>query len=336
MLVRSFPQLLVAAAAHSVAVAGVCLLGLTVTSSAQATPSLASASLTQAQLSTILVQGVATVAVPSHLKPSLAKAKNDTSLAWRDGCLVGHGPTTMPKPCVFGDTKSHTDVVLFGDSHAGAWFAGINVVSKQQHWRLVFMGKIGCPTIADVLVKRNDGVWYHSCVTWRHNMEQKIIKLHPRLLVLTSSDYVGRAEPDAGRFTSDHEQTWLKGVHTAFEALRHAARRVVFIANTPEFPQPAYSCVSRHRTNVYPCTVSIQQAFQDSAARQGEFQIAKADGIAGIDPTSWFCTPTRCPIIADNILIFRDSQHITPEWAQFLAPMLSGALVPLVTPTPSG
>jgi hypothetical protein len=318
------------AAARTVAAlaTGVCLLTSLPAGSAAAATTLAP--LTQPALSTILARGVQTRQVPPDLAPSLATAKNDVSLAWRLGCLLDHRATTSSKPCVFGDSNGSKTVVLFGDSHAAAWFSGLNLVSQQEHWRLVFLGKIGCPT-ADVLVKRINGAWYHSCITWRHNMERKIAALHPNLLVITSSDYVGRAQPDTGHHTTHHEKTWLNGVATTFRALRHAADHVAFIANVPRLRQPAYQCVPAHRSNVYPCTMARNQAFQWPNVRRRELQLAESDGIVGIDPAPWFCTATRCPVIANHILIFRDSQHITPEWSKFLAPMLADVLSPLIS-----
>ncbi len=313
---------------RSLALVGACLLALAWTGSVKADTL---PTLNQATLSAILAQGVKTKQVPADLAPSLPHAQHDVSLAWRDGCLLGHGATRMHKPCVFGDPTSHTTVVLFGDSHAGAWFAGLQVVSLEQHWRLVFMGKIGCPSVSDVLVKRINGEWYHSCVIWRHNMEHAIVKLRPKLLVITSSDYVGRAQPDSGKHNSHHQRTWLKGVATVFKTLRHAADHVAFLANVPRLLEPAWQCVAAHKSDVFPCTVARSQAFQWPNVRRRELRLAASDGIAGIDPTPWFCTPTRCPVIAHDILIFRDTQHITPEWSEFLAPMLSGALTPVIS-----
>jgi hypothetical protein len=310
-------------------IAAACVLAFTAIGSASASRL---PTLNPSALPGILAQGVKTKQVPTDLLPSLSSAGKDVSLAWRNGCLLDHAATTMTKPCVFGDLTSHTTVVLFGDSHAAAWFAGLSVVSQEQHWRLVFMGKIGCPSVSDVLVKRINGEWYHSCVIWRHNMEHAIVKLHPDLLVIASSDYVGRAQPDRGKHNPHHQRTWLQGVATVFKTLRHAADHVAVLANVPHLKKPAWQCVAAHKSDVFPCTVARDQAFQWPNVRQRELQLAASDGITGIDPAPWFCTPTRCPVIADNILIFRDAQHITPEWSEFLAPMLSGALTPLVSP----
>jgi hypothetical protein len=38
----------------------------------------------------------------------------------------------------------------------------------------------------------------------------------------------------------------------------------------------------------------------------------------------------RCPVVVDNILMYRDAQHMTPQWSRFLAPVLADALKPII------
>jgi hypothetical protein len=283
----------------------------------------AAAPLTEARLATLLQRGVDTRRVPDHLVPSLARARHDYSLAWSDGCLLG-GPDTQDKSgCVFGDTRSSTSVVLFGDSHAVALFPAVEAVSQQQHWRLIVMGKAGCPA-ADVLVKHHDGTPYTPCVTWRHNSERQIRQLHPAMVVVTSSHY--RAWPVDG-VPAGYGNTWLNGLAATFKALRHGATHVVFIDDVPRLKQPAVTCIEAHMSDVFPCTVARRDAFQWPTTRRRELKLAKAEGVVGIDPAPWFCTPDRCPVIVDNMLVYRDGQHIIPEWAAFLAPLLGARLV---------
>jgi hypothetical protein len=35
-----------------------------------------------------------------------------------------------------------------------------------------------------------------------------------------------------------------------------------------------------------------------------------------------FCTAERCPVVVGSALVFRDDNHITPEYAAFLSPVL--------------
>jgi hypothetical protein len=209
----------------------------------------------------------------------------------------------------------------------------VNAVSKQQHWRLVFMGKAGCP-VADVLVTRH-GSPYQTCVTWRHNTERQIARMKPALVIATSSEYVGSARPVAG-VPGGYGSTWLNGVQATFKNLTHSAQRVVYIPDVPHLQQPGAYCVSNHMSNVRPCTVARSQAFKWPSVRNQEMKLARADHIGVADPTPWFCTPTRCPVIVDNILVFRDAQHMIPQWSRFLAPVLSDKLVPIMKAAPFG
>lgn len=36
-----------------------------------------------------------------------------------------------------------------------------------------------------------------------------------------------------------------------------------------------------------------------------------------------FCTADQCPVIVGNTLVFRDDNHVTTEYAQVLAPVLT-------------
>jgi hypothetical protein len=299
------------------------LFALVSTAPAVPVPARTAARLTQARLAGLLRQGVETRRVPHNLVPPLTEAKQDVSLAWSDGCLVGGNATTNKTGCVFGDTNSHTTIVLFGDSHAAAWFPAVDAISQRQHWRLVFMGKVGCPA-ADVVVRHHDGSPYTTCLTWRHNSERQIAELHPAMVVVTSSEY--RASP-ADNVPTGHGNTWLNGLAAAFKALHRGTTHVVFVADVPRLKQPAVDCISAHIADVFPCTVARRKAFLWPNIRQRELKLAKAEGVVGIDPAPWFCTPDRCPVIADNMLIFRDGQHIMPEWSAFLAPLLEARLV---------
>ena len=44
-----------------------------------------------------------------------------------------------------------------------------------------------------------------------------------------------------------------------------------------------------------------------------------------IDPTAWFCTDA-CPAVIGNLLVYRDSNHMTTTYALALAPLLGARL----------
>jgi peptidoglycan/LPS O-acetylase OafA/YrhL len=299
------------------------------TGRAVAAPTVTSGKSTPAQqLSVALREGVATRKVPGNLVPSLTAAAQDKPLIAKDGCLLNDAGSRS-RGCVFGDTASHTNVVLFGDSHAASWFPAMDVVSKQQHWRLVVLTKSGCPA-EEVNVVRHARV-YSNCPVWRRDAMRQIAALHPALVVVASSQYIHGARPLAGVPTR-YGSTWQNGVAAIFSFLQRSARHVVFISDVPRLKEGAPDCIAAHMSDVQACTIGRAAAVYDPQWKTQELRLARRMNIDAIDPFSWFCTPTRCPVIVGNILLYQDDQHVTPEWSRFLAPVLAESLTAIMNP----
>jgi hypothetical protein len=53
-------------------------------------------------------------------------------------------------------------------------------------------------------------------------------------------------------------------------------------------------------------------------------------GVPLLQTQDWFCTRALCPTIVGNILVYRDDNHITTTYAEFLAPLLGDTLRPVI------
>jgi peptidoglycan/LPS O-acetylase OafA/YrhL len=279
-----------------------------------------------AELSADLRAGVQTKRVPSNLDPSITAAPEDDPIIAKNGCLLVDSGVKS-KGCVYGDKSSRTTVVLFGDSHASVWFPALNRISAQQGWRLVVMAKSGCPAAAVNVVRF--GKVFTNCPIWRRDAERQIAKLHPALVVVAYSQYLGGDRPLAGVPTG-YGSTWLDGTEATFSFLRRAAVRTVFLTDVPMLTQVAPDCVSAHLSDVRPCTVARTTGIRYPGVTHQELALAARNHIDGIDSTPWFCTTDRCPVIVDNILMYRDAQHMTPQWSRFLTPVLADAIKPVI------
>jgi len=287
--------------------------------------------LTLTELEADLAQGVRTTAVPRNLTPPLATASSSAPIINRDGCHLQYAGTRS-KPCVFGDTSSKTTVVMFGDSHMAAWFPALDLISTKRHWRLVDFTKAGCAP-AEVTVVRDDGKTpYPQCTAWRRNSLASIAALHPAMiLVQWDRDLSFEARPLAGVPTG-YGSVWQDGVAAVFKALKADSRLVVFITDTPELTQLAPDCVAAHLTDVYPCTTPTKVAVKDPSTRAEELALAKRFGVSVVDPVPFFCTPSRCPVIVGNIILYRDNAHMVPAYSDFIEPVLDAALIKLGAP----
>jgi peptidoglycan/LPS O-acetylase OafA/YrhL len=283
------------------------------------------------QLAADLREGVSIRRVPSNLKPSLTGAADDKPLIAKNGCLLPD-PAVKSRGCVYGDRASRTTVVLFGDSHAAAWFPAVNLISQQQHWRLVVLTKSGCPAAAVNVIRH--GQVFTNCPLWRSGAERQIAALNPALVIVAYSQYMGGARPLAG-VQGGYGSTWANGTNATFSFLHRSAERVVFITNVPMLTQPAPDCVSAHLSDVEACTPARTAAIRFPQVTAQEVRLAAQNQIHTVDSTPWFCTQTKCPVIVGNIMLYSDAQHMVPQWSEFLAPLLAAKVVPVMASPPT-
>lgn len=285
--------------------------------------------LTAAQLAADLHNGALVTTVPGDIRPPLATAWDTGAPAIAyNGCTLKHGGVRI-KRCVYGDTSSQTSVVLFGDSHAAMWWPALTLISKQQHWRLIDMTKAGCPPVeVNIAAWFRNGAPYPECAQWRAEAMARIAALRPSLVVVSWARFL--EEPEArplpgvpGRYPS----AWQDGVAALFSFLRHVARHVIFISDIPTLSESAPPCLSAHEFDVPACMTTPGAATVLPAVKDEELALARQEGVGAIDPTSWFCTPTRCPVIVGDILVYRDNSHMTSDWARFIAPVAGDAIV---------
>jgi hypothetical protein len=305
-------------------------------SSAASAPSALGAgrSLTARQLSAALLAGARTRKVPPNLQPSLSAIAAAKPIISTNGCHLLH-PGVRSKPCVYGDRTAASTVVLFGDSHASAWFPALDLITTQQHWRLVDLTKDGCPpAVVDIAAWFRHGAPYWECTQWRTNAIWQIAAIRPALVILSEATYLEypEARPIA-EIPTGYGSTWLDGLAATFEFLTHAASHVLFISDVPTQAQRARPCLSAHPSDVQACDTSRSAAILLPSVKAAEIQLAGQDHVNWLDPTSWFCTPTTCPVIAHNIVVYRDNAHMTPEWSTFLTPVLADAIRPIMQAT---
>lgn len=292
-------------------------------------PSRSTQGLTDAKVSADIRAGAQITVVPVNLSPVLDTAKKSLPITYTDGCHLSIFETVNP-PCIFGDTRSQTTVVLFGDSHAAQWFPALNVISKRDGWRLVSLTKSGCPPV-DVTLTRPPGVLpYPQCSTWRVLAETRIDRLHPFLVVTSWYDaFAARASRDPSA-PKGYGSAWDNGVASTFAALRRSHAVIVYIEDTPEFAISDPSCVADHLGDATQCVGRLADDLVPRRVADDQARIALHFGIHIVNPTSWLCFSGVCPGIVGNLLVRRDGGHMTPAYSTFLAPVLADTILRLL------
>ena len=253
--------------------------------------------------------------VPANLDPSVPDAKGDEPPVFVDGCLDSYTDTSL-RPCVFGDTSSNTTVVLFGDSHVAMWFPAVNQAAQQLGWRLITWTKATCPPFPLPIVSPVLGRTFTECDEWRANVLNQIAAIHPALVILG----VARHYTDIYNFTP-YSQVWLSGLGQEIGDIRSLGAQVMVFGPVPKPPFDVPGCLSTHLTNAPACTVPLAVGLSANGIA-AESRVTTQNGATYVDTQPWFCTNTTCAVIVDNLLVYRDDNHLTQSYAAFLTPVV--------------
>jgi peptidoglycan/LPS O-acetylase OafA/YrhL len=264
-----------------------------------------------------LQQSLQTTRVPANLSPSLKAARGDLPVLYHDGCILDLGQST-PKQCIFGDPNGSVTVVLFGDSHAAQWMPAMDKVAKAKGWKLVVHVKKACPDAEVATDKDPRGT---DCAAWRAAVIAQLADLRPDLVVMSSFRY-SLVGSDSGK---DPDTVWRAGMEKTVAKVRPLTRHLLLLGDsaTPSLDIP--SCAAANLTKVQRCV-----AARAGAVRPGrlavERDIAGAAQAAFIPTSDWMCTDAACPVVVGNVLMYRDSSHLTATASVLLAPFVDAAL----------
>ncbi|MEO7362558.1 MAG: acyltransferase family protein [Gemmatimonadaceae bacterium] len=222
----------------------------------------------------------------------------------------------IKQPCEFGDTKSSTTVVLFGDSHAEHWFGAIDRVGRERGWKIVLMVKGGCP-VADMPALMRRQRYYHECTRFREAMMQRILALKPAAAILSSWDHYLPVNAEESPWQVTPEM-WESGLRRTYSRLSAAGIPVVAIRGTPRTGFRVPQCLSRReaglmfsRTCEYDLASSLipeAVAAQNSAAR--------GLGVRFVDMNDQVCWSKPCQVMRAGVVVFTDDNHLTVTFSR--------------------
>jgi hypothetical protein len=250
------------------------------------------------------------------LRPAPRDADDDRGRSFADGCLADSA-ATEPPPCVYGDRRSPTTVVLFGDSHAMQWFPALDRVAHRRHWRLVQITKAGCPPSAVDVIYAPERREYPECPVWREAALRRIERERPALAIVTGSVQYRVPGLSAGAGM----RALAGGYARVLERLRRSLPRVLVLSDVPMPPRDVPDCVAGAMKQLRRCAFPRRAATERSAAIAAG--AARVPRIEVVDVSGRFCVRRLCPAVIGNVLVYRNSGHVTATYAATLAPWLA-------------
>jgi hypothetical protein len=218
-------------------------------------------------------------------------------------------------------------VALVGDSHAAMWQPALEAVAVQHHWRLQTMSKVTCPLMELPITSPYLGRTFSECEQWRADVLATMESERPQLIIVDMSRRYGA---DFG-FAS-YDPAWVDALGRLVSRLRATGAAVLVLGPAPDPLSTVPSCVSGHMDDVVACSPARSEAL-NAGGVAAEAAAVQAAGGRYADLGDLFCTAQRCPVIVGNTLVYRDDNHITGEYAQWLAPVIGEITASAVAPS---
>ena len=253
----------------------------------------------------------------SAVRPSLVDARTDYERTWTDGCL-GSLSTTVPKDCRYANKSGAFTVALVGDSHASALFPAVAAVANAHGWQLLTFVKVSCPffdmPIYSTMLKRE----YTECATWNQNVVARLDALKPDLVLVSDSRWVFPL--------NNADKSRAKEGAALARMIAQLQSRVVIIDDVPLPFIDVPACLAAHANDVRQCAIPRAQDLGDGMGLI-EKTAAAATGAGRIDLTAGICPGSgACPVVINNMIVYRDGHHLTATFSKTLAPLLDRRL----------
>ena len=247
--------------------------------------------------------------IPSDITPTPWHA-NDRSVIYADGCMENREIKVRSR-CNFGDLSATREMWLIGDSHAAQWFYTAQIYAQRHHYKLIVHAKSNCELTHPIVKK----IAWTECTGlnryWRHH-----IKVSKPALVLV------------GLY-----QGWTRSVvpevQSALKLIAKSAKRVVLIGDTPKRNLDTRQCLKANPAALGECSTTVSNGI-DFVTASRFARGAKANEYIYLDTHDWLCQGGKCPVIAENLILYRDVTHITGVAATWLAPVFDQVLTNLL------
>lgn len=280
--------------------------------------------------------------------PALAEMEDTEEVLRSDPCLAGLGRDTpnLSPPC-YNNSTDRPLVALWGDSHSAAIAPGLRDLAEEQGYRFVQLGKASCPPLigATHFIPRLPTL-AGECRRFNDAVSSRLLSDSRIRVVVLGAAW-------AGPFYRDWENGWLVAdtahayptptlqatsllftstLRDTVRLLQSAGKQVVVLEDVPEFTMDPLWRVESERI---PTRRKLVQWLDVSEARDTgtasvdtnpnialsrgvlEQALAQSAGVQLIDPKVSLCEDaTHCAYREDDILLYADSNHLSPEGAR--------------------
>lgn len=252
--------------------------------------------------------------------PAMTAARADRSDAY-GRCIVAPGETE-PEICAYGDPNASVHIAIVGDSHAVHWFPALQALAEQNQWRVSGISKSACAFGAQPVANKA-GAPMEDCAEWSRKALSLLLKLKPNLVI--SAQSIGHKA--IGSINKDQSADKIgAGLAESWSQLVRSGSKVMVIKDTPWMSRNIPDCLSKPGATPADCSRPRSAAID---FRRDPLVVGAtlSPEVTLVDVTNGVCGPEVCEPIVGNVLVWRDSHHLTATYAKTLAPYLKESIV---------
>ncbi len=251
--------------------------------------------------------------------PSLVELENDKSIS-EDAEWIIRKDEEGFKVSEWGDRQSSTRIALIGDSHARQYFEPLRELAEEYGFGLDMISKSACSVQApgDYQLGRLGGGL--NCEGWNDSLFEHMNKTDYSLVVNSNSTLVHDGDVDAARSFKTAVSGWVEAGHNVLLTKDNAKPNVRDAVSDFRFCIEAYGDQAATE-----CSTNIDQAlFPNDSLFDLGITVA---GVRALDLTPVLCPDMEsCPVIIDDVIVYRDGSHMTLTFIKTLTPILEQEL----------
>ncbi len=159
---------------------------------------------------------------------------------------------------------------------------------------------------------------YRECEAFNENVVGALKRLEPDVVVTAVSRWQHPID--------EANESYVAQGNGMARLLQRVPGRKVIIADVPYPGQDVPGCLAKNIKDIRPCAVPASGRVSGGSPLR-ERTAARAVGGKMLDFGNVICGGSRdCPVVNDDIIVFRDHHHLTATFAKSMAPQLDQAL----------
>ncbi|CAN5376179.1 SGNH hydrolase domain-containing protein [soil metagenome] len=242
-----------------------------------------------------------------------------------EGCQVDQ-VSAEPILCEYGDPDGDVTIAVVGDSKILQWQTVLEDIADEQGWQMISYTKSACAFSSGMQLAK--GKPYTSCAQWNEQVLDLVLEMDPDLVLTTNR--VNQALEDPDDTGSRTNEAMVEAIVDTWEQLAAADIPVLSILDNPSPGITVYECVADNMDDLSACTFDRETGIESSSAPGHQEAAQRVPGTRTIDIRDAICPQETCVPVIGNVLVYRQTSHITNTYARSLQAVLADKLVPAV------